>query len=91
MVLQVINMRKREKREDLYELIAGNIRKYRKERKLTQAKLAEMTGYSHEYIRRIEATKTKKYFSLDTVGHIADALEVNVKELLNVDNSDEKK
>ena len=52
--------RKREKHYDIYELIAKNIKHYRKERKMTQAELAEKTEYSHEFIRRIEAPNSKK-------------------------------
>ena len=42
---------------DLYEKIALNIKKYRKEAGITQAVLAERVGVSHEFIRRIESTK----------------------------------
>ena len=41
--------------EDVYEIIAANIKVYRKKAKMTQAELAEKTHYSHEFIRRIEA------------------------------------
>ena len=77
--------------EDAYEIIAANIKAYRKEAKLTQAELAEKTHYSHEFIRRIEAPNSKKYFSLDTITQIAKALEINVGELLKGINSEEKK
>lgn len=77
-------MRKGEKkRNDVYEVISKNIRVQRKNKKLTQAELAEKTGYSHEFIRRIEAPNTKKYFSIDTVSNIADALEIDIKQLFN--------
>ena len=77
--------------EDAYEIIAANIKAYRKEAKLTQAELAEKTHYSHEFIRRIEAPNSKKYFSLDTITQIARALKINVGELLKGINSEEKK
>lgn len=76
-------MRKRQKRNaDIYEMIAANIKQLRKEAKLTQAELAENCGFSHEFIRRIEAPSGKKYFSIDSLVRIADALEINVAELL---------
>ena len=71
------------KRSDVYEIIAKNIRAERKKQNLTQAKLAEKTGYSHEFIRRIEAPNTKKYFSIDTVSNIADALVIELKQLFD--------
>ena len=76
-------MKKRHKRNaDIYEMIAANIKQTRKEAKLTQAELAERCGFSHEFIRRIEAPNSKKYFSIDTLVRIADALDINAGELL---------
>ena len=46
-------MKKKDKHIDVYELIAKNIKYYRKSRNMTQAELAEKTEYSHEFIRRI--------------------------------------
>lgn len=71
------------KRSDVYEIIAKNIRDERKRKNLTQAQLAEKTGYSHEFIRRIEAPNSKKYFSIDTVSNIADALGIDLKQLFD--------
>jgi len=77
------------RRSDVYEIIAKNIRAERKRQKLTQAKLAEKSGYSHEFIRRIEAKNTKKYFSIDTVSNIADALCIDLKQLFDKHNNKE--
>ena len=75
--------------EDIYEIIAGNIKKHRKEAKITQAELADRGNYSHEYIRRIEAPNGKKYFSVNTLVKLADALEINVDMLLKgISNGD---
>ena len=71
------------KHYDVYELIAKNIKYYRKERKMTQAKLAEITEYSHEFIRRIEAPNSKKNFSLETVSNIAAALDIDLELLFS--------
>ena len=73
--------RKVKRKEDVYEQIAMNIRYYRKLKKMTQAELAEKTQYSHEFIRRVEAPKVKKTFSIDTICHIADALDIDVRML----------
>jgi len=72
----------RQRNDDIYEIIAANIKKYRKEIKITQAELAERANYSHEFIRRIEAPNGKKYFSLDTLVKLSDALDIKVELLL---------
>jgi len=67
--------------DDVYEIIAANIKLNRKKAKLTQAELADLTQYSHEFIRRIEAPSSKKYFSVDTLVQIAKALHVKMEAL----------
>lgn len=62
----------------IYEVVSKNIKKYRKERNMTQAKLAEKCDLSHEFIRRIESTKGKKKFTLSTVYKISVALDVEI-------------
>lgn len=76
--------------EDIYEIIAANIKAHRKLAKITQAELAERTNYSHEFIRRIEAPNGKKSFSLDTLVQIANGLHINAEELLKGINSENK-
>ena len=66
---------------DIYNLIANNIKYYRKKLNYTQMMLAEKSGYSHEFIRRIEAPNSKKNFSIDAVSNIADALDINIELL----------
>lgn len=72
---------KKEKHYDIYEIVAKNIKYYRKQRNITQAQLAEKTEYSHEFIRRIEAPNSKKNFSIDAVSNIANALDINIELL----------
>lgn len=72
---------KKDKHYDIYEVIAKNIKFYRKAKKMTQAELAEKTEYSHEFIRRIEAPNSKKNFSIDAVSNIANALDINIELL----------
>ena len=76
--------------EDVHEIIAANIKEYRKRAKITQAELAEKTHFSHEFIRRIEAPNGKKYFSLDTLVQIAKALNINLEDLVKGINSEDK-
>ena len=78
------------KSKDAHEIIAANIKEYRKKAKITQAELAERTHFSHEFIRRIEAPNSKKYFSLDTLVQIAKALDVRIEELVKGINSEDK-
>lgn len=58
-----------------------NIKKYRKEIKITQRELAEITEYSEEFIRRIESKKAKKNFSIATIYDISLALGIPVGKL----------
>lgn len=48
-------MKKPKYDNDIYTTIRRNIKKYRKEKGLTAAELAEMVELSHDYIRQIES------------------------------------
>lgn len=73
--------------DDSYEIIANNIKINRKKAGLTQAELADLAGFSHEFIRRIEAPHAKKYFSVDTLVRIAKALDIKMEVLFGgIDN-----
>lgn len=50
-----------------YVQIGLNIMRYRKEAGYTQLQLAEMTGYSHQHIQRVETASSKP-----TVGLLLD-------------------
>lgn len=76
--------------DDIYEVIAANIKRYRKEAKITQAELADRAHYSHEFIRRIEAPNGKKYFSVDTLVQIAAVLEIKLEDLVRGIDNEEK-
>ena len=45
----------------VYDIIRRNIKKYRKEKGITSAQLAEMVGLSHDFIRQIESEKKHDY------------------------------
>ena len=77
--------RRKTRHYDVYELIAKNIKYYRKERNMTQAELAEKTEYSHEFIRRIESPKGAKTFSVDTIWKISLAVNINPGKLFDID------
>ena len=84
-------MKKKDKHIDVYELIAKNIKYYRKSRNMTQAELAEKTEYSHEFIRRIEAPNRNKNFSIDAVSNIANALDIDIELLFEKREDNEEK
>ena len=68
--------------ENIYNTIRKNIKKYRKERGLTSAQLAEMVDLSHDFIRQIESEKVGYNFSVETFYKISVALEVSLDELI---------
>lgn len=66
---------------DIKKIISSNIRKFRKERGLTQEQLALYTELSYDFIRRIETSGGKSGFSVETLYKIATVLEVSMDEL----------
>lgn len=73
---------------DIYKVIRHNIKKYRKEKSITQAKLAELTDLSHDYIRQIESDKVANTFSVQTLYDISLALDVDVGLLFKKDTKE---
>lgn len=71
---------------DIYNTIRKNIKKYRRNKKLTSAKLAELVGLSHDFIRQIESEKTAYNFSVDTFYKISVALDVTLDMLIQKNN-----
>lgn len=67
---------------NIYDVIRKNIKKYRKERGITSAELAEMVDLSHDFIRQIESEKTAYNFSVDTFYKISVALNVTLDDLI---------
>ncbi len=70
--------------EYYYEIIRQNIRKFRKERNLTQQNLADMTDMSREYICDIENESRNKHPTIAVLGRIAEALDVPIGDLLKI-------
>lgn len=67
---------------NIYNTIRRNIKKYRKEKGLTSARLAEMVDLSHDFIRQIESEKTGYNFSVETFYKISVALGVSLDALI---------
>lgn len=72
------------KRVDIYAEISKNIRTVRKELHLTQRNIADLTGFSYEFIRRIEAKNCPNYFSIGTIYEISLALGIPLVDLVKV-------
>lgn len=68
--------------DDIYNTIRRNIKKYRKEKGLTSAQLAEMVDLSHDFIRQIESEKTRYNFSVETFYKISVALGIGMDKLI---------
>lgn len=66
--------------EHYYTIIRKNIRKYRKEKNLTQQDLADMTDLSREYVTDIENENRNKHFTIAVIGRIAEALETDIRK-----------
>ena len=72
-----------EKRNEIYNQIGQKIKKYRKEKKLTQVELAEKLDISISYLSKIEAKNCRKSFSLDLLVNIAKTLEIDIKDFFD--------
>lgn len=68
----------------IYDTIRRNIKKYRKEKGLTSAQLAEMVDLSHDFIRQIESEKVRYNFSVATFYKISMALGVGMDKLAGI-------
>ena len=66
---------------DIYNTIRKNIKRYRKEKGLTSAQLAEMVDLSHDFIRQIQSEKAGYNFSVETFYKISVALGVSMDTL----------
>lgn len=64
--------------EYYYSIIRKNVKKYRREKKLTQQELADMTELSREYICDIENERRNKHLTIAVLGRVADALQVDI-------------
>ena len=68
--------------DTIYDIIRRNIKRYRKEKGITSAQLAEMVDLSHDFIRQIESEKTRYNFSVETLYKISVALNVSLDKFI---------
>lgn len=64
----------------IYNVIGKNVKKYRKQKNLTQAELAEKINYSLSFISSLESKKYQS-FSLGALYRISLILDVKLYEL----------
>ena len=76
-----------------YQLARLNIKKYRTLRKYTTQELADKCELTHQFIRDLECIKLTRRPRLDTLGRIANALDIDIRDLfapIEQDSSDNK-
>lgn len=69
----------------LLHVFSANVKKYRKEKNISQEKLAELAGLHRTYISALE--RERRNISIDNIQRIAEALEMEA-HLLFVDDSE---
>ncbi len=68
-----------EQKINIYNIIGQNIKKYRKQKGITQRELAEINFLSDSFIAKLEST-TYQSISIDTLEKIADSLNVEISK-----------
>ena len=63
--------------------VRKNIRKYRKIRGYTLQELADLSGFTHGYVRDLECLTINKTPTLEAIGKFADALEIDIRQLFD--------
>ena len=66
--------------ENILEVFGRNVQKYRKEKEISQEKLAEIAGVHRTYVGMIE--RAEKNITLRNMEKIANALGLKIKDLL---------
>lgn len=78
-------------RSDTYyfDIIRYNIKRLREEAGLTQQQLADKAGITMNYVAKIESKKMQRGFTIVSLGRIADALGLDIRELFKpIDEED---
>ena len=65
---------------ELYKVIGANIKYYREQTGLTQVQLSEQLQISISYLSKIEDSGCTKSLSISVLNHIANTLNVDIKE-----------
>ena len=73
----------KEEYKGLYQQFGLNVVYYRKKKRLSQEKLAELTDLSLSYIKQIESKREFKNVTFTTLEKIAKALNISISDLFN--------
>ena len=73
----------RDSKQNLSIQVRKNIRKYRLIRNYTLQQLADLTNLTHGYVRDLECLTINKTPTLETIGKFADALEIDIRQLFD--------
>ena len=72
-----------------FDIIRYNIKRLREEAGLTQQQLADKAGITMNYVAKIESKKMQRGFTIVSLGRIADALDLDIRELFKpIDEKD---
>ena len=74
-----------------FDIIRYNIKRLRENAGLTQQQLADKAGITMNYLAKIESQKMQRGFTIVILGRIADALNIDVRELLKPINKEDHK
>lgn len=70
-----------EKLENFYKLISKNVVRIRKEKKLSQLKLANAIGHQNAtFLGKAELLAENKHFNLEHLYKISEVLEIDIEE-----------
>jgi len=75
---------------EILKIVAKNIRKYRKERKITQEQLAVDIDVSPEFYRKFESTLGSEGISLINVYKISVVLDVKIDKLFEEEKEEKE-
>jgi len=73
---------------NILTVFGANVQKYRKEKRISQEKLAEIAGVHRTYVGMIE--RAEKNITLRNMEKIAKALDVEIKNLLEKETDESK-
>ena len=66
-----------------YNIVRKNIRKFRLENGYSYKELATKANMSIDFLKEIESEIKNKNFSLDTLGKIAEALDIDIRNFFD--------
>ena len=82
----MIALKKFEFDGDIYKTIRHNIRRYRKEKGVTSAWLAEAINLGHDYVRQLQSDSAGAGMSVETLYKISVVLDVSLDKLVEKAN-----